>query len=87
MICLLTRDLINPMCNQDRPRVLVCAGQIIHNMVRARVQRRVLRHYMRMYRVRITTKLAVSCYGITMSARVEAATLRILGLFAKESEE
>ena len=87
MICLLTRDLVNPMGNQNRSCVLVRAGQIIHQMVRARIQRRILRHYMRMHCVRIAIDLAVPCYRITMSARVGAAALRSLWSFAKESEE
>ena len=87
MICLLTRDLMNPMGYQDRPRVLGCAGQIIHKMIRARIQRRVLRNYMHMHRVRIMMELAIPWYGITRFARVGAAALRIPGFFANESEE
>ena len=42
---------------------------------------------MRLHCVRNAIDLAVPCCGITGSARVGAAALRILGSFAKESEE
>ena len=87
MIRLLTRNLFNPTCNQNRPCGLVRAGQIIHKMIGVRVQRRVRGYYMRTYRVRITTEVAVHDHCVMRPARVEAAQSGILGFLAEECEE